>query len=774
MRKNRMTWALLLALSLQAAAVELTRGVSLEAALAELTTRGHRIVYSSALVRPEMQLRTAPAATRIDVLLEEILAPWQLRAVQAANGDWLIVAAPPPPVISHAQSEAESAQETPLETVDVTASRYALAAPGASALFLDRRGVEQMPHLADDAVRMLKVLPGVTGGDFSAALNIRGGRREEAQLLIDGAEIHNGFHFRDLDGALSVLDTNLVEGIDFITGGMTAEYGDYMSGVIDMRTRRPRHDDEYHSAAGISFVSAYARTGHSYADGRGAWLASVRRGYLDVVMERVQDDDERITPRYTDMFASWYHDLGERTTISAHTLFGNDDLQLVSSDDDEIDSDGDGRAGHLWLTLEHGFSDALQSRTLLLTSEVRQRRDAFGVDEQRSGDVRADFQFKYTDLRSDWSWRFREGQLLKFGFIAGSSDADYDYALVGAIVDPLAPGGSVDVSHAHDLRVSGRKLGAHAAWRSRIADELVVEAGARWDRYRFDDLHFAVVSPRLNAVYELGAANELRAAWGVIHQPQGIHELPVEDNVTEFHRPERVSQSVLGYLHRFGNGLSLRADVYRKAYSRLRPRFENALDPLQLIPEGALDRVRIDAPIAHASGVEVTVRREAERGLAGWMSLALARAREKVRNEGWTPRSWEQRTSASLGASWTGAKWNVNLAGLFHSGAPTTRIGIGTAPLPGGGSGPVMVAGPRNGARLGTYARLDLRASRGVQLRMGRFSYYLEVTNLLNRKNPCCVESWNVATDEYGFTSLAAEKSNWLPMLPSFGFQFEF
>ena len=96
-----------------------------------------------------------------------------------------------------------------------------------------------MPHLADDAVRMLKVLPGVTGGDFSAALNIRGGRREEALLTIDGAEIHNAFHFRDLDGALSVLDTNLVQGIDFITGGMTAEYGDYMSGVVGLQSRLP-------------------------------------------------------------------------------------------------------------------------------------------------------------------------------------------------------------------------------------------------------------------------------------------------------------------------------------------------------------------------------------------------------------------------------------------------------------------------------------------------------------------------------------------------------
>ena len=47
------------------------------------------------------------------------------------------------------------------ETIDVTASRVRLATAGASETFLDREDVQRMPHLADDAVRMLKVLPGV-------------------------------------------------------------------------------------------------------------------------------------------------------------------------------------------------------------------------------------------------------------------------------------------------------------------------------------------------------------------------------------------------------------------------------------------------------------------------------------------------------------------------------------------------------------------------------------------------------------------------------------
>src|SRR5688572_135016 len=188
-------------------ALGLEAGVPLASVLATLNARGFHIVYSSALVRADMKLRETPRATRIDEFLREILSPWNLSAISDANGDWLIVkgkARSSVPATLPTVAVAEAAVS--IETIDVTASRYGLATDSASAIFLDRNDVERMPHLADDAVRVLKLLPGVSGGDYSAALNIRGGRRDETMLMIDGIEIHNGFHFRDLDGALSVLD----------------------------------------------------------------------------------------------------------------------------------------------------------------------------------------------------------------------------------------------------------------------------------------------------------------------------------------------------------------------------------------------------------------------------------------------------------------------------------------------------------------------------------------------------------------------------------------
>jgi hypothetical protein len=61
-----------------------------------------------------------------------------------------------------------------------------------------------------------------------------------------------------------------------------------------------------------------------------------------------------------------------------------------------------------------------------------------------------------------------------------------------------------------------------------------------------------------------------------------------------------------------------------------------------------------------------------------------------------------------------------------------------------------------------------------VQLRNSKLSLYLEVTNLLNSKNQCCIEDYRLIEERGGGYFLDPQISYWLPMLPSFGFQWEF
>ncbi|HEV8445103.1 MAG TPA: hypothetical protein VGQ27_16570, partial [Steroidobacteraceae bacterium] len=170
--------------------------------------------------------------------------------------------------------------------------------------------------------------------------------------------------------------------------------------------------------------------------------------------------------------------------------------------------------------------------------------------------------------------------------------------------------------------------------------------------------------------------------------------------------------------------------------------------------------------------VELTLRRDAERGVAGWISLVLARADDFV-DDAWRPRLWDQRQAVSFGTSWTGVLWNVSIAGQWHSGTPATQLGVESITLPDGGDVLHATTGPINAERLDPYARLDLRVNRDVRLAGSRLSFYLEVTNLMDRKNPCCVNDYHAVEGRSG-PVLVLDEGYWMPLLPSLGFQWEF
>ena len=48
------------------------------------------------------------------------------------------------------------------------------------------------------------------------------------------------------------------------------------------------------------------------------------------------------------------------------------------------------------------------------------------------------------------------------------------------------------------------------------------------------------------------------------------------------------------------------------------------------------------------------------------------------------------------------------------------------------------------------------------------------MTNLLNSKNECCINDYHLEPGRNNSVFLATDIGYWLPMLPSFGFQWEF
>jgi len=739
-------------------------GRPLTEALRELQARGLRLIYSDDVVTGAMIVRTEPRATEPRKILDELLREHALRASNGPRGTLLIVRDESSRREKPAERTATPLPSMPvaLEEIVVTPSRFTiLRQEPESRQFLSREEVRRVPHLSDDLYRAIGRIPGTTGADVSARFNLRGGEEDEVLVLVDGAEIHDPFHIRDLYRAFSTIDAEAVGSVDVLSGGYPAEYGGRMSGVVDVSTLAP---EETRHEVGVSLLNTRVLSQGTFAQSRGAWLLSLRRGYLREVLALVNDSAD-VNPRYSDLLGKVQWTLGDRAVVSAHVMASRDRLTL---------NDGPGTAAHAgyddryaWINLRKSWTDALFVQSVLSWGSMgRDRQGVFDNDfDQQHGQLEDHHRSTFTTLKNDATLDLSPRQLLKFGATATRARARFD--VEGSSVIPFAifELGSPprEVRRSVHVRPGGSQLDAYVADRVRISPHVVVEAGLRAgsESYTPDGMH---LGPRLNLAWTPAPRTSVRAAWGVFHQPQEIQELQVEDGVTAYEPAQRSEHRVLGMEHSFA-AFDARLELYDKALTHLRPRYLNLYDHLLLFPELRADRTRVAPERGRARGAELLVRSDAAKPLSGWISYTLARVTDTIEGRE-VPRDWDQRHAMTFSVNYRrGATWNFNLAGTWHSGWPTTPV---LARLD--GTQLRTELGPRNSTRLPDYQRLDFRASRTA----GSLSFFVELFNVLGHPNVTRVNTFDFQQSANGQVTAMPVTESVIGILPSFGVTWRF
>jgi hypothetical protein len=410
--------------------------------------------------------------------------------------------------------------------------------------------------------------------------------------------------------------------------------------------------------------------------------------------------------------------------------------------------------------------------------------------------------FESHSLRTGWGWTIRGDRNL--------NEANGSSALGGAGLPSLL-----------DSSRSAWRAGAWLTDRWTLAPRLRVEPGLRLD---WSGLAGEVVaSPRLALLADLDHGMRLRVAGGLFTQSPGYEKLLQSDYFVDLSdadalglRSERAWHTVVGLERSFGPGLLARAEGYYKRFDRLIVgRLETPGELADRVatydfPPDLADQ-RPSAPqittvpgndgAGRAYGVELYLARQARSStdrVSGWLSYTWGRAETTAYGRTY-PSDYDRPHALSLVANYRLSRLiELGTTVRVQSGFPYSMpVGVRVAAVAdrndsdGDGNATELIpqrdalglpvwtadygdANNLNSARLPIFARVDVRVTFRPQWQSRRWQLYLEVINLLNRRNASGLSAELLYDPTSDRPRVTTTRDGSLPLLPSFGVRFRF
>jgi hypothetical protein len=637
------------------------------------------------------------------------------------------------------------------EDVTVAAAVASNADPGVSsrhtigaALMQDLRGIA-----TDDAMRAVQSLPGVvTGDDFQAEFSVRGSAFRHVGLVIDGTPsplLLHAVRGRDDTGSLAMINADIVERVTLLAGPHPQRHGSWLGATVDFELRGGARD-RFRPRGTISGTSASVVLEGPLAGGRGGWVLSGRKSYVDWLIRKLDPDIES-TIGFVDAQAKLDLDLTSRQRLEllllgGEAIYREPEASLTNGLHKAVSTGGLASVRWQW----NGDRTSIRQQVATSTS----RFDNTGRLAQQLGD----------GTTTSYAYRLDLTRAVSAQWTA-EGGARYESTRLDQTLSRFARSGPQSVRQAASRALDGRRgersAWAHLAWRG---DSSGLTAGARVTDATG---HTAWVSPWLMAEHRRGRVT-LRAAIGESRQAP-----PLEVALSSLAptHAERSRSAEVGIELQGPAGTRLHAAAFsRNDDHLLRPLGEERLDDGVRIGQSLFPIVGAQLS-SRTRGAEIMLGRAAlpgSTGPTGWVAYTWAHTRADDRVTGETfDGDFDQRHTINAFVQQR-LSWRMTVNAKFRAGSNVPLVGYFTGPID-----MLRLGDARNRVRLPWYVRLDLRASRGFTVGGRRLTVFVEVVNALGRRNLGQADGFVTSTlDALFFT----EKL--LPRIPSAGFVIEF
>ncbi|MDD6606489.1 MAG: TonB-dependent receptor plug domain-containing protein [Paraprevotella sp.] len=137
---------------------------------------------------------------------------------------------------------------------------------------ISTKELKRMPSTTGNAVEeLVATQAGVsTHNELSSQYNVRGGSFDENCVYINGVEVYRPLLISSgQQEGLSVINSDMVEKVNFSAGGFEAKYGDRMSSVLDITYARPQKAEASVQASllGTNVYAGYGNRKFSFSNG---------------------------------------------------------------------------------------------------------------------------------------------------------------------------------------------------------------------------------------------------------------------------------------------------------------------------------------------------------------------------------------------------------------------------------------------------------------------------------------------------------------------------
>ena len=608
--------------------------------------------------------------------------------------------------------------------------------------------IRRAPGAGQELSRIINSLPSVASvGENRQDMMVRGGGPTENGFIIDNIPIPSISHFNQDDGRsngpIGLINTEMIESLEFYSNGFSAKYGNRLSSYGDIVYRSGNQEQlEGNMSLGIGGAGALFE---GPLGENTTYILSLRRSYLDVIAGALNAGG---LPSYDDIQGKLTFKPDHYNTITFLTVNGNSLYERTQQDAIEEDQTNYGRRKNKQQTIGVNYrkiwnKSSFSNSSISYSTQRGDGQFKDSISEQVTSMAKNGMQS--VSLRQVSQTKFSNKSNAEYGFEVSSKEFQYDFLLN-------------DLSASQDISIANTSI--FSTFRYLVTSKLLVSTGIRLESNDFEKKQ--LFSPRLNAKYNMDddVSSFVYSLGRYYQNPPEIY-LSVEEN-RSITSVQTIQQS-LTYERLISSSTKLTLAYYQKVYSNAPMLTGNNLldEPLFLLDRLSMYSGVVSNGKSVADGIELLVEKKRAENFYGLFGASYFNTTYTDYSGVDRNRDYNYQYIVNLIGGYRPQKdWEFSVRWSLFGGKPYTPIDEEGSILNGTET---LYLDQWNEARTPAYHSLFLRYENHKNFDSGNLIFFVEFWNAYNRGN----------TETYYWDD-RIRKVSYFDFIPVGGFEYEF